>query len=101
MDLPDPALQGRKRLKASGKKELEAEASEIAAKIMRSHKEAEAEGSEGKENACSSKPEASEDKEANEDKEKAEASEGKNKADANEFKKNRLRRVKIGKCHCK
>ena len=49
LDLPDPALQGRKRLKASGKKELEAEASEIAPKILSSYKEAEAEGSEGKE----------------------------------------------------
>ena len=42
LDLPDPALQGRKLRKASGKKEIKAEAQEIALNIMSSHKEVEA-----------------------------------------------------------
>ena len=59
LDLPDPALQGRKRLKASGKKELEAEAQEIALKIMSSHKEAEAEVREGEAKATEGEAKAS------------------------------------------
>ena len=78
LDLPDPALQGRKRLKASSKKELDVEAQEIALKIMSSHKEAEAEVSEGKEKATGSKAEASEGK--------ASASEGKQEATVSKAK---------------
>ena len=59
LDLPNPALEGRARVKASGKKGLEAEAKEIAFKIMSSGASASEPAAGGATSATAEVPEGS------------------------------------------